>query len=501
MSNKFHKSLKKRIFQSEWHTTRPMGIISASDSYYLGLSNKILAIIESLSISDIFTEKSKRDISIKTTAYFEDVISGFGLWQAFINIHKELYGKYLPFFDLDDEEYFDDEINVEDIQFLVWAVLQRDDIENEIQRFLNPENPSLISLSEMIYDLLDDEFETAPENEKVCNYIHTVNHLDDILSTRDLLGWLHYNSYLSMSYPLQNFQREIEDLKLKKTDDFYRDNFDRLKYAIEKSAIFSKTCTPLAIHAKDWLAQIVAGTPKAKVYKAIDFRQINNYNIVAYNAETVTISNADNQNFQVSINSLSNPPSFIKEKSMMCSIVFFNGLWRVNGFASFFHEKAEFRKIEEFNDPASKRKAYEQIMNITDKPICYCKNSQELVEVLMQIFPASDKNKLLPDGFDELSNFVIFAHPEIGIGFFPDLAQHITDPNNPLFDKIINEQEGLGVLTGYYELPKQLLEYLIDNDLINEIHLNSLFGKEYGRNQIQDNLRFIVRFFQPNLFF
>ena len=32
----------------------------------------------------------------------------------------ELYGTYLPFFDLDPDEYFPDEINIEDVQFLLW---------------------------------------------------------------------------------------------------------------------------------------------------------------------------------------------------------------------------------------------------------------------------------------------------------------------------------------------------------------------------------------------
>ena len=57
-------------------------------------------------------------------AYFEDVISGMGIWRAFILTHKELYGKYLPFYTPDDH-YYDDEVNLEDVRFLLWHYTQQ----------------------------------------------------------------------------------------------------------------------------------------------------------------------------------------------------------------------------------------------------------------------------------------------------------------------------------------------------------------------------------------
>ena len=80
------------------------------------------------------------------------------------------------------------------------------------------------------------------------------------------------------------------------------------------------------------------------------------------------------------------------------------------------------------------------------------------------------------------------------------MALHVCDPKNPYYNAEVVKNEGLGVLTGYYELPKQLIDYLIDNNLLKNITLKSLQGEEYGRSQLQDNIRFVVRFFQPSLY-
>ncbi len=501
MKSKFQKSIKNRIYQVDWQNTRPVGIISSSDAYFVNLSNKILSIFNEKSVAEIFSIQSQRNIAINVAAYFEDVISGFGLWQAFTSIHKTMYGKYLPFLDLNNEVYVPDEINSEDVQFLIWAELQRYDIDNEVHRFLNPENPMIFLLANVIYDLLDQEYETAPANDAIYKYIHQTKLTDDIITTRELLGWLHYDSYLSMSYPRLKLKSEIEELRSNKNNEFYRENFGTLSYAMEKIGIFSRNCSPLAIKAKDWLAQIFDGTPKAKMIEAIDFKQIDNYNIVDFDNEYLTIVNAENEKLIVSLDSLGKQPEIKGNNSIMCSLFYFNDFWHVNGFASFSKLDKELdndntkSKIKENN-----KLTYDYIIKKIKKPISYYADSKDLIKVLTAIFPDSDNNRIFPDKFKSYSNFILFVHPEIGLSFYPILASHVCDPKNPYYDKDVVEHEGLSVLTGLYEIPKELIEYLIDNNLLKNIALKSLHGETYGKKQLQDNIRFVVRFFQPRLY-
>lgn len=501
MKSKFKKSTANRIYRPDWQKTRPEGIISATDTYYVQLSNIILSIIQKKQVNNILSIQSQRRISINIAAYFEDVISGFGLWRAFINIHKNMFGKYLPFYKLNKRDYVEDEINVEDVQFIIWAELQRFDIDNEVHRFLNPENPMIVLLAIEIYGLLDMEYEFAPANEAIYKLIHLMDFTDDIISTRELLNWLHYDSYLSMNYPRLKLQNEIESINDKKNDKFYRDNKQKIVYAMQKIAIFSRNCTPLAIKAKDWLAQIFDGTPKAKIVAAIDFKQVDYYKIVDINNETFKIINVDNEEFIVKLESLSNPTKLYENNTIMCSLLFFNDYWHINGFASLSQLKKELDKDDSNNSiKETNNKTYEYILEQIKTPIVYYKDFNHLEKTMLKLFPMSDKNKVLPKNFKNSTDFVLFIHPEIGLTIYPDLALHVCDPKNPYYNAEVVKNEGLGVLTGYYELPKQLIDYLIDNNLLKNITLKSLQGEEYGRSQLQDNIRFVVRFFQPSLY-
>lgn len=65
-----------------------------------------------------------KEICLYTAAYLEDVISELGLWRSFVNKHSELYGTALPFYTL-TPDYTKDEINEEDIRFIIWNTLQK----------------------------------------------------------------------------------------------------------------------------------------------------------------------------------------------------------------------------------------------------------------------------------------------------------------------------------------------------------------------------------------
>ncbi|MEA3462467.1 MAG: DUF3843 family protein, partial [Bacteroidota bacterium] len=70
-----------------------------SDYYYLKLCNDILGTLEEHPVLQLHFDMS--DVELKNlacflTGYFEDVISGPGLWKAFTTQVMELYDTYLP---------------------------------------------------------------------------------------------------------------------------------------------------------------------------------------------------------------------------------------------------------------------------------------------------------------------------------------------------------------------------------------------------------------------
>ena len=84
---------KQRIYNGDWKTLHPYSGSVPTDLYYITLANKVLAAIRavetSLEESDYrkIDETEQKELACILTAYFEDIISQTGIFQAFTRIH------------------------------------------------------------------------------------------------------------------------------------------------------------------------------------------------------------------------------------------------------------------------------------------------------------------------------------------------------------------------------------------------------------------------------
>ncbi len=112
----------KNIYIHDWLELKPYSNQVATDTYYLRLSNEVKnAIVNNKNkfILQVYLNENELNIlSCFLTSYFEDIISETNIWNSFIKAHKRLYKKQLPFYILD--EYYENEINPQDIIFLIW---------------------------------------------------------------------------------------------------------------------------------------------------------------------------------------------------------------------------------------------------------------------------------------------------------------------------------------------------------------------------------------------
>lgn len=497
--------LQHKLYQADWLEIHPMEMVSKSDYYYLQLSNRILGVLEKLMSAEPFSSEVRRKIAISVSAYFEDVISGFGLWRAMTKIHKAQFGQYLPFYELTDDDYFQDEINQKDVQFLIWCILQRDNIDNsEDNKFINPENPFIELVADAVYLTIDAEYESAPENTEVYELLHKSDYMNNFFTFREILSWLHYDSYLSMSYPTINLLEDTDKLDDLKLDKFFRENEQILAYSIEKTNVFSKNCCPIAIHAKDWMAEIVNQESAKSIIRLVDFKLIATYNILNVNQEFITVKQADinEATLKISLDSLNNPPAFEKINFIMCGLVFFNGYWHVNGFASFgFNNEDEPLKVDKKDVVENDRLTYESVLKVTkNKPIVYLKDFLAFKRLLKKIFINAEDSDLIPNDIQDATDLVVFSHPEIGLVMVPDIALFLKDKDNPFYDKEIATKHGFSILTGGYSCSRQMIDYIISNGLLQDAAVNSLKGVDHGRKLVRDNIEFFVRFFQPELY-
>lgn len=243
--------MKGRIFIKDWLSLKPYRNQTTTDLYYLKISNRIKEIfyLKSIFIFSNFID-NERDInrfSCFLASYFEDVISETNIWGAFIAMHQKQYGRKLPFYKTG--EYDEGEINHQDVSCLIWYFL------NKVQKskFVSPYNDLIGNLARKIMELLEEEYELAPENE-LLKKIYTLDPNEtDYYTVRNLIDTLLFESYLF--YP--DTKEELMALESEIIEENDREHL--LEFLQDARDVFlHKTCTSLlGLPGKEWAAAIL----------------------------------------------------------------------------------------------------------------------------------------------------------------------------------------------------------------------------------------------------
>lgn len=488
-----------KIFQQDWLEMYPYAKPVHSDIYYVRLANKILSSISVFGDKGSFCSSNLKDIALCTTAYFEDIISGFGLWRAFWGEHYRLYGKYLPFYDLDGY-YMEDEINEEDVRFLVWNIVQRDATKQR-HSILNPENPVIGLLSLHIYGILDDEYESAPENEALQSVFSSPELYAGFYEFREQVSWFFYDSYLMRPYT-----KKLLDSRLKELDEsvseFIEMNRGVLKYMAEVGLLFDTPCGPLGLKVQEWMSAIAGEESETgRFLMDIKSRRIEDgdYLVTGEDDDKIRLLSPDGEELFLSKLSYWKEIKLVpQEDVIVAGLVYFKGSWYINGVLT----RAG---LEQYRDAAVRaetrkhgnQQAYDCLMKANKgKPVVFLKDAGQLRLYMDRILRLDDKLPFrLDKEMEDWQNLVVFAHPEEGLRIYPHLAVCLKDQDNPYYDQAQAEDEGFGLLVGEYSVSPGFIDYIIENNLVPDLALNSLKGPEYGRKQVQDNLGFLFRFF------
>lgn len=175
-----------KLYIKDWLAIHPYTHQSATDKYFIDLSNRLYNICP---LNDI-PSALKKKLCLYSAAYLEDIISGLGLWEAFTTRHKELYGTTLPFYPLSPEN-LNEEIKEEDLRFILWNTLAK---APDKHPYLNPLAPAIKDTARLFFQVLDEEYETAPANEALSGYFH---HFEDQAEADGKLKWLFGHTYLT----------------------------------------------------------------------------------------------------------------------------------------------------------------------------------------------------------------------------------------------------------------------------------------------------------------
>lgn len=243
--------MKEKIYIKEWLGLKPYETQTITDGYYLKLCNEIKKkLIDGHFgiLSEYFDAEYINMLSCFITSYFEDIISETNIWTSFVELHQEFYSKKLPFYDTKD--YYETEINEQDIRFLLWYFFNT----AQNNKFINSGNYFFSEMASDIMDILDEAYEYAPENKVLKKYYEIEPTESDFYVVRNLIDTILFKTYLF--YPdtlLDLHDKEAELIKDSK------DKENLIHYLNEnRDAELHKNYTRLlSLKGKEWASKII----------------------------------------------------------------------------------------------------------------------------------------------------------------------------------------------------------------------------------------------------
>ena len=473
----------------------PIGMESTTDLYYAKLGNQLLKSIQRTEAKREFDSNLLEIMAIKTALYFEDVICDSGVWRSFVNKHKALYGKSLPFYPVDEKDYFADEPHKEDIRYLLWEALR--DWE---QVLVHPKDELLEEIADKFYEVLDAEFEKAPINEGMRQFFEEATFMTDFIRMREVLQWLWMSCYLTEGHHKFDIAEEMIDEICEKLHFEYQD--PRAIYAAFSQMVFRYKCGPLALYPSEWLAQImeaVGNQPYAEILRKIDYRKYEVYLLEGYNTLSIQLRNTQDELFIISMDGYSDmsPETLRKTEGCVASFVRFNGRWEPNGMDSW----GNFRKAYEDIKEHQKRyaiglppKNYEQLMNDSGgSPLFYFRNGKEVREFINKRV-GIPKKMMRPTKLDD-EEFIVAYVPSVNesIAFAYGVANCVKDPRNPFYGMRYHDDDAMMLVAETDICDGAMLRYMIQHQMLPDASFCENHEDKESLQLAQDNLDFIAR--------
>ncbi len=530
------------IYLEQWLDFHPYMRPAQSDYYYLKLCNEFYAILkDDFDVTEFeLSSDETKCLACFLACYFEDVISGPGLWRVFTRRTKELYGTWLPFYKPANGpyftgEYFPEEINYADINFLLWyffSILRMDEDQ------ISPEYIVDSYLPGKVFDIMEREYETAPENLHLKQFYsldpEQASFVDVNAKVRwiGLDSWLLYFTGIEMDQMIDEMMEEEDEESLPEKD---REGF---VYDYIDSYAMSHCTRLLAMRGNEWLARILgSGHPLYADIMAMGTKKSGNF-LYTGEEEGFVLFRHLTTGKVLNVNPLSiDPPmNAIPGISVVhAGFTFWCGSWWFSGSLAIYHDEPDLAELlkdtkhEAFLFPVEPEwksvdldgqgRAF--LKYNRGKAMAFVADRKEALgfvrgfylfyidslglrrrerrarmdPILSDIRDAA----LTPDevfGPDEEMPAMIFFNPEYGIEVVSDYNDLIPDPDNPWYDPDMPAENSLHLLNAN-GISGRWARYLVE-----EYDLPGLaFPGEKGSEILLENLDFMLRFWKERYYY
>lgn len=499
--------MKRSIYTKEWLKLHPYKIADSTDNYYTDLANRIFQALQNTPLGLRLDAEVKETMSLCISAWFEDVISGTGMWQVFTAECERRYGSKLPFYHLGDD-YYPDEINVEDVRFLVWHYLQQtrpDDV-------LNPEDPNIEMAANSVYGLLDKEYEHAPENRRMQEFLAEGARLgkNDFYRYREMLEWFHYNSYLTMGNAdilLDECEKMMEEDNL----EYYGDHPEIALYATRIEQMLKIHNNLLGWTSPTWLEHIFrASAPEPAddaPWAVVKSTQQSCFLYAGEDEKFMYVKDLceTDDDYRIVKDSLNMPSisgQLEKGKTILsCMLVRYGGDWWQSGMLIPIPDNErgkdflEIRREDLRNE--NDREAFRRFMKASGgKFIVFCKGKEGLANFYTQKMGLNvSPGFKFPEQISDVECVALSAMPKSGLCIQTEFVDCIKSPDNPSYNRQAAEESGIALICNPDVVCYELSCIMQDKGMTDDATLSSLASKEESRLFVRNNARFLTDYF------
>ncbi len=452
----------KKLFANDWLLLHPYTQADETDFYYTKIANKVYETLMYSKLANAFpTDANMRYTSLCLTAWFEDVISQTNIWHTFTAECKKNYGYYLPFFELTEDNYVPEEINVQDVRYLLWHHVQWF---HRADTVMNPENPDFETVAETIYKIFDTEYEQAPANDRLKKFLYAPMKDTDFSHYRDVLEWFHYKSYFNIESEGAYY---MEAQKIQQDKNIQPGYKPAALYDVRVQLLLVGRGDPLSYTTMEWLSKLYADKPELHLAKNAFVEKGHYFLYIGEDEKDLQVKDifGEDPNRELTIHKKSIDEKSLKGKKpgqtlLSCTLIRFGsdcyqfGMLVAQDYTPALHDQIAGQQKVEKEAKAYYLRLFHNFMEATGgKFFHYCFNKEEAKKFAdEQIKVDKDKQPELPEIFDK--GCVMIGSPETGVELQPYLLPCMKDADNKAYDEKVAKENAAAFL-----LNPQLVSY------------------------------------------
>ncbi|MCM1142349.1 MAG: DUF3843 family protein [Muribaculum sp.] len=515
--NYLHKELP--ISETEWTDTHPFLLKCGSDRFYAEVANEILYGFERLNLDPSLPKGVMRTAAKSAAAYLEDIISETGIWHAVRSMYGRRYHKILPFYDVNPEDYYEDDLNIEDLKILMWQAFNR--CGGYYDRTFSPLSQGVTKMADIAYDILIDRFEEAKPATRTKDRIKKGFKEGNFFDLRTIAMWLTADCPLTAAPFMRDWMQENAFHTLQyglKNTKIEGINEETAYYMEEARLGWMPYMSLNGCASNELLAEMADqyGFPElAEKLLTIKEVEFDSYIIEDTKGKNINVRNKIGNTFKVAKDSFRPGVDWNAVKGLACQMYKFGDTYMSNGgttISEYLPEWASNGSEDSENSEGSEKKltinadpfiarAKEVVERNRGRRIYYLSSLKDVQDIMgenMKPVAYNPKTEEVSEKEESFDNILLMLSSTNGPILKDDECGIFKDPKNPYYLGRNIPEYMMGGFSFIYHtiLPDDVIDYIVGKKLLPNAYMHASQGKRVGKKIVQDNMGFLMRFYR-----